>query len=86
MKTMKRKVFWMIPVFNGIAVGLMLWAMNDFDASRVLGQWAIIAGILAIYTVAIAGIPAFEPKTETNRDWTPVQRRYVEATALTPAK
>lgn len=85
-KSMKHKWIWGVPVWIGIAVGVMLWDMNGFDVGVVIGAWVFIFIVMAIYLLIISNLPVSETNTETNTDaqsneMTPVQRHYVVITS-----
>jgi hypothetical protein len=42
--------------------------MNDFDVTRVLGQWAIIAVVLSVYASSSPAFPRW------SREWLPNRR------------
>ncbi len=85
---LKRRLVWLIPVLNGIAVGLVLWAMDGFDVNHVLGAWEFIGVMLVGYALFVAGLPTYEPNDDAPmHEMTPVQRRFVDAaSSLKPTK
>lgn len=60
-----QRLFWALPALNGGFIALTLWAMNDYDITRVAGEWVFILLSVGVYLWVVHSIPV---------DW-PTQRR-----------